>query len=511
MKPLLVGLDLGTSALKTGVFTPDGQCLALERHAYQLYAPQPGWAEQEPADWWAAAVRGLRAMAAAAQTAGGVIVAVGLSGQCPGHVLLGPNGEALGRAIIWRDQRATVEAAWLAEQLVPADIERWTGLTNLAGATQPPARLLWLKTHRAAEWASALAVLQPKDYVAFKLTGVLATDVNSAYALAHPRPPRYEAQYLAALGVPARLLAPLCPPHGVSGQLTPEASQATGLAAGTPIIIGTIDAFCDLLGSGAVQPGQAVDVAGTSEIVAVATAAPAAGAGVFPADLNAEIHFLCGPTQAGGDALRWLAQGFFPDRLPEDFAGLEAAAAASPAGSGGLIFLPYLAGERAPIWDAQARGAWVGLTLAHGRGDCARAVYEGVAFAVRHVLEQCEAAAGRAAQQVTVCGGSAQSDFWNQIKADVLRRPVVATSAASACLGAAALAGTGCGLYPSQAAAAQALARPRCRYQPNEAAAARLEQAFAVYKELYPALRPSFARLARHENGQVEATEHAPA
>lgn len=497
MKPLLVGLDLGTSALKAGLFTPDGQRLALERHPYPLYTPHTGWAEQEPADWWAAAVRGLRGLAAAAQAAGGEIVAIGLAGQCPGHVLLGPGGDALGRAIIWRDQRAAAEAAWLAEHLAPADAERWTGLASLADATQPPARLLWLKTHRAAEWERARAVLQPKDYLAFKLTGVLATDVNSAYTLAHPRPPRYEPDYLAALGVPARLLAPLCPPHGVAGQVTAEAGQATGIAAGTPVVIGTIDAFCDLLGSGAVEPGQAVDVAGTSEIIGLATAGPAAGAGVFPTDLNDEIHFLCGPTQAGGDALRWLARGFFPDLDPLDFAALEGAASASPPGSRGLIFLPYLAGERAPIWDAQARGAWVGLTLAHGRGDCARAVYEGVAFAVRHVLEQCEAAAGSAARQVTICGGSAHSDFWNQLKADVLRRPVVATSAESACLGAAALASAGLGLHPSLAAAAQALARPRRAYQPNTAAAGQYDQAFAVYKELYPALRPSFSKLAR--------------
>jgi xylulokinase len=498
VKPLLAGLDLGTSGLKAGLFTPDGERLRLERVPYPLYAPRPGWAEQEPADWWAAAVRGLRALTEAATAAGGEIVALGLAGQCPGHVLLGRDGAALGRAMIWRDQRATAEAAWLGDHLAPADVRRWTGLDNLAEPTLPPARLLWLRTHRSDDWQRTRAILQPKDYVAFQLTGVVATDLNSAYCLAHPRTARYDPDYLAALGVSPDVLPPVYPPQALAGQVTPVAGKATGLAAGTPVIIGTIDAFCDLLGSGAVEPGQAIDVAGTSEIVALVTDGPAGGDGVFPADLGGEIHFLCGPTQAGGDALQWLARGFFPDKDPATaLAALEAAAGGRPPGSAGLIFLPYLEGERAPIWDTSARGAVIGLTLAHGRRDCARAVFEGVAFAVRHVLERCEAGSGRAAQQVTVCGGGAQSDFWNQLKADVLDRPVVATSAEAACLGAAALASAGLGLHAGLAAAAQALVRPRRSYQPQAEAAARYAEAYGIYLELYPALRPSFSRLAR--------------
>lgn len=497
MKSLLIGLDLGTSALKAGLFTLTGERLALEHAPYPLYAPQPGWAEQDPNDWWTAAAGVLRALAAAARDAGGRIAAIGLAGQTPGHVLLGPDGEALGRAIIWRDQRATTEAAWLAEHLSPADTARWTGLSRLGEATLPPARLLWLKTNRPADWQRARAVLQPKDYVAFKLTGQVVTDINSAYALAHPAPPRYEADYLAALSISPGILPPLLAPHGSAGPVTAAASAGTGLAAGTPVIIGTIDAFCDLLGSGAVEPGLAVDVAGTSEMIALATAGPAQGEGVFPANLGGEIDFLCGPTQAGGEALRWLARSFFPDLGPAvDFAALERTASACPPASEGLIFLPYLEGERAPIWDSQARGGFIGLTLAHGRGHCARAVYEGIAFSVRDVLERCENAAGQSARRVHVCGGGSVSDFWNQLKADVLNRPVTAGWAEAACLGAAALASAGLGLHASVAAAAQALAAPRQTYQPNPAAAARYEQAFAVYRRLYPALQPTFAGLA---------------
>ncbi len=497
MKPLLVGLDLGTSALKAGLFTPDGQCLALEREPYPLYAPRPGWAEQDPADWWAAAARALGVLAAAAKSSGGRIAAVGLAGQCPGHVLLGEDGEALGRAPIWRDQRATAEAAWLDEHISAADAVRWTGLTRLGEATLPPARLLWLRQHRPDDWQRAQAILQPKDFLAFKLTGAVVTDVNSAYGVAHPSPPHYDPDYLSALSISPWLLPKLHPVHAVAGEVTPAAARASGLAAGTPVIIGTIDAFCDLLGSGAVQPGLAIDVAGTSEMIALATTGPAQGAGIFPANLNGEVDFLCGPTQAGGEALRWLARGFFPELgSAVDFHGLEQAAGACPPGSQGLVFLPYLDGERAPLWDPQARGAFVGLTLAHGRAQCARAVYEGVAFSVRHVLERCEAAAGQPARQVHVCGGGAASEFWNQMKAGVLRRPVIAASVEAACRGAAALASAGLGLHPGMVAAAQALAGPQRTFLPDPAAAEAYEQAYAIYRELYPALKPVYARLA---------------
>jgi xylulokinase len=357
--------------------------------------------------------------------------------------------------------------------------------------------LLWLKTHRSDDWQRARAVLQPKDYVAYKLTGAIVTDVSSAYALAHPSPPRYEQDYLDVLSISPELMPPLSPAHGIAGRVTSAASLITGLTAGTPVIIGTIDAFCDLLGSGAVLPGSAVDVAGTSEMIALATATPAPGEGVFPSSLDGEINFLCGPTQAGGDALRWLARAFFADLGPAvDFNAMEREAGACPPGSEGLLFLPYLEGERAPIWDPQARGAFIGLTLAHGRPHCTRAVYEGVAFSVRHVLERCETAAGQLARQVHVCGGGAASGFWNQVKADVLNRPVVVTRTEAACLGAAALASTGLGLHSDMAAAALALAPVRQTYLPNPVAAARYEQAFAVYRTLYPALRPAYAQLA---------------
>ncbi|MCC7361566.1 MAG: hypothetical protein IT317_18920 [Anaerolineales bacterium] len=497
MKPLLAGVDLGTSSLKAGLYSPNGERLALQRVPYPLHAPQPGWAEQDPADWWAAAVQALRVVAAAAEGAGGAIAALGLAGQCPGHVLLGRESEALGRAIIWRDQRATAEAAWLGEHISGEDAARWTGLNQLAQATLPPARLLWLKAHRADDWAATQVVLQPKDYLAFKLTGAVLTDINSAYALAHPSPPHYAADYLAALGIAPGSLPPLSPAHGVAGRVTPEAARATGLPAGLPVIIGTIDAFCDLLGSGAVEPGLAVDVAGTSEMIGLAVGAATAGEGVFAASLDGRLNFLCGPTQAGGDALRWLAQGFFPElNWATGHPALEQAAASCPPGSAGLLFLPYLDGERAPIWDPQARAAFIGLTLAHGRAHCARAVYEGVAFAARHVLERCETTSGQPARQVHVCGGGARSEFWNQLKADVFNRPVVAADIEAACLGAAALAAAGIGLQPTTAAAARKLAAARQTYRPRPEAATVYEQAFGLYRELYPALRPAYGRLA---------------
>jgi xylulokinase len=498
VKPLLVGLDLGTSALKAGLYTTAGEQLALQHEPYPLYAPQPGWAEQAPEDWWEAAVRALNALGRAAEASGGEISAIGLCGQCPGHVLVDANGESLGRALIWRDRRAVEQAGWLASQITLEQARRWTGTDGLGDVALPPARLLWLKAHQPQAWQHTRAILQPKDYLALRLTGELATDLNSAFCLANPGTGRYEPEYFAALDIPLDRMPRLLSPRGEVGRITAVAAAATGLRSGLPVVTGTIDAFCDLLGSGAVRPGQAVDVAGTSEMIALATDHPAAAEGVYAAALDQEINFVCGPTQTGGEAIRWLARGFYPEWAGMiNFAALEAEASTVPPGSQGLIFLPYLEGERAPIWDAQARAAWVGLTSLHTRAHCARAVYEGVAFSMRHVLERCESAWGFAAHSLTVCGGGAVSDFWNQLKADVLNRPVLATAAEAACLGAALLAAVSCGLHGSLADAAGALVRPRLQYEPRLKLAAQYEQAFRVYKDLYPALRPTFQSLAR--------------
>jgi xylulokinase len=451
---LLVGLDLGTSAIKVGLFDRAGRLMRLARRGYRLYTPHPGWAEQEPAEWWAAACAALR------EALNGVdrerIAAVGLSGQTPGHVLVAA-GTPLGRAITWSDRRAAVEAAWLAERITSQQARAWTGYPSISSATQPPARLRWLKTHRADDWARCVAVVQPKDFIALQLTGRIATDVNSAFCLLHPQTGRYDADYLALLEVEPEKLPIALSPTDVVGPVTPEAAAATSLPAGTPVVIGTIDAWCDIVGCGGVEPGIAVDVAGTSEVVALVTDRPVQGEGVSSSLFVNDLHWIGGPMQMGGAALEWLARGFYD--AESGLERLEAEAASVEPGAGGLLFLPYLRGERAPLWDDAARGAFVGLTDGHSRRHCARAVYEGVAFAVWDVLERSVVAAGIYPEALRVSGGGACS---------------AAMSAATA-----------------------AMTHPAATFKPRVTHTPVYGTLFSLWRSLYPILRSTFSHLSQ--------------
>lgn len=492
MSDLLIGLDVGTSAVKAVLFDLQGQALAAHRAPLVVFAPERDWAEQDPQDWWQGAQAALKAILAG--TDARTVAAVGLCGQCPSHVLVDDGDQALGSAIIWRDRRARAEAEWIGTHISSEQAEQWTGSPILADASLPPARLRWLQAHRAEDWARSRAVIQPKDYVGLQLTGTLATDINSAFCLAETDTGSYHPEYFKALDLPMEKLPPIIPPTEVLGEINRSAASLTGLAEGTPVVAGTIDAWCDTLGGGGSVSGTAVDVAGTSEIISLATDRRHQGQGVFLAELGNEVRFLCGPTQAGGQSLSWFAEAFYSEVSgAASFERLEADAAAVPPGSNGLIFTPYLEGERAPIWDPAARGSLVGLTLSHDRRHMARAVYEGVAFAVRHVLETCEEIAEASAERVITCGGGSRSRFWNQVKADVLQQPVIPTVVQqSACLGAAILAAVGVGKHKSLSTASRRMVHFGPAVMPDPETKACYKKSYAAYRELYPALRPIY-------------------
>lgn len=494
MSKLFVGLDLGTLAVKVGLFDGAGRLLRLARRGYHLYTPHPGWAEQEPMEWWAATRAALREALTGAGA--GQIAAVGLSGQTPGHVMVSADGASLGRAIIWSDRRAAAEAAWLAERITPQQALAWTGYPAIGSAMLPPARLLWLKTHRPDDWNRCAAIVQPKDFIALQLTGRIATDLNSGFCLLHPQTGRYAADYLALLGVEPEKMPPALSPTEVVGAVTREAAALTELPAGTPVMMGTIDAWCDIVGCGGVEPGCAVDVAGTSEVVALVTDRPVEGDGVSSSPLVEKLHWIGGPMQMGAAALDWPARCFY-DGEP-DLGRIETEAAAIAPGAEGLLFLPYLRGERAPIWDDTARGAFVGLTDRHTRGHCARAVYEGVAFAAWDVLERSLTAAGTRPSVLRVSGGGARSALWNQIKADITGLPVQQmTVSDAACLGAAILAAVGVGAFDRLNDATSAMTHPAATFEPQAAHTAVYETLFSLWRGLYPALRSTFSRLAQ--------------
>jgi len=492
-KHLFLGLDLGTSAVKVGLFDAAGNALRLARRTYPLHAPRPGWSEQEPEEWWSATRDALRETLA--EVDAGRVAAVGLSGQAPSQVLVASDGAPLGRAIVWSDRRATAEAGWLVERVTPEQARDWTGYAFITGASQPPARLLWLKAHRPDDWNRCAAVVQPKDFIACQLTGQIATDVNSSFCLYNPQTSQYSADLLALLDVKPEKMPPVLEPTAVVGRVTPEAASATGLLAGVPVVAGTIDAWCDIIGCGAVAPGCAVDVTGTSEVVALVTEQPLDGDGVASAPLAAGRCWIGGPMQAGGAALLWLSRCFYGQEQP-DFELMEAEASAVAPGAEGLLFLPYLQGERAPVWDPQARAAFVGLTDRHVRAHCARAVYEGVAFAVRDLLERCRAASGLEPEELRVSGGGSASALWNQVKADVTGLPVQRVMVTdAACLGAAMLAAVGVGFFQNLEETVKAMVQVGEVFDPVPARVSRYDELFAAWRGLYPALRPIFPRL----------------
>jgi xylulokinase len=490
MKDVVIGLDIGTSSVKAAGFDLNGRLLGKASAPIVLHSPAPGWAEQEPRDWWNAVCKVLKEILKGINPER--VAALGLSGQCPGHVLVGADQRSIGNAIIWRDRRAVKEAAWLGQNISSANAVQWVGTDHLMDATCPPARLLWLKNNRHQEWDQAVAVLQPKDYIALQLTGKTGTDRHSAYCLVNPQSGLYDQEYFTTLGVPLEKMPPVFWPTAVLGQVTQPASLHVGLEVGTPVVIGTIDAYCDNLAGGVIHADRAVDVAGTSEIVSLAAERILEANGVFPAILEDGSMFMCGPTQTGGDTLRWLSTCFYSEYLPEiNYLKMEAEAQAAPAGCDGLIFLPYLNGERAPLWDSKARGAFIGLTFDHDRRHCTRAVYESIGFVIRHILEISEQASGRKAHELVICGGGSRSTFWNQVKADILQRPVLPTAVSeTGCLGAAIFASVGTGIYPGLREACDQMILFNDPLPPDLSLGRVYETNYQAFRSLYSAIQP---------------------
>jgi xylulokinase len=332
--------------------------------------------------------------------------------------------QPLRRAIIWSDRRATHEAQRIVETLSSDQLADFTGHSFPPSPFLPTARLLRLRDHYTDLWKRAYRVLQPKDYLLLKLTGCSCTDLPSCLELAD-QAGHHRTEYLEPLGLSAAMLPQPLESHRVAGHVSPEATRLTRLRTGCPVACGTIDARCSIFGAGGVRAGRAVDVAGSSEVMALIVPRGTIRA-IFNVPLTSDLLCAGGPMQMGGGALEWLRQGFYPELVSgEGCNSIEAGDASVSPGSEGLLFLPYLRGERAPIWDERARGAFIGLTADHARAHCARATYEGVALNVRQILEEAEERSALRADTLRVCGGGGASRLWNQIKADVLHRLVL--------------------------------------------------------------------------------------
>lgn len=480
--PLVLVFDIGTGSCKAAVYDADGKLVAEASDGYGVQRPAPMWVEQDPEDWWTAVGRTCRELLQVVSPER--IVGVGLSGQVPTMILVDADANPLAPAITWQDRRAEAEAAWLREHIGREQLQEWLGMDLPIDAGWPPARMLWWRRHRPDLIEKAHTVLLAKDFILVRLTGAFHSDAWSAKGLIHLLSHEAPADYYAALDIPPRIAPHILPPTTVPGGVTEAAAAWTGLNAGTPVVVGLSDALCAMAGTGAFHhAGTAFDQTGTSDIVGATGAGPTTGLLYVPVELTGELSVLYGPTQAGGDSLTWFAE--WTGSSLDDV--LRAADAATPAATD-LVFLPYLQGERAPLWDTAARGAFVGLMRSHTLGDGARAVMEGVAMSVRHILELTgfEPGTGRA---LRLAGGSTRNATWNQIRADVLQSPVeIIAQQNAATLGAAMLAAVGAGLYDSLGDAA-AMVRIERTYAPNAALADHYHRLYRRFRALYPALK----------------------
>lgn len=487
-----LALDLGTSELKAGLVSADGQVLAERSTAYATdFDAATGRAEQDPEAWWTAIVEAVRGMVAATgQPAGrrsatrawpagrAAVAAICVVGQGPTLVAADADGAPTRPAITWLDTRPTADRVAL---------EAATGVSGWGLGVAPAARLV--ERMEPAVAARTRWYLDSWDWVSLRLAG--RAGASRARGQAWPDPGA-----VAAAGMGAGRLPERVPTGTVLGTLRPDAADALGLPPGIPVVAGCVDAYAAFFGAGLEAPGDAIDTGGTSGGLAVYWDAPVEVPGTFAIEAPLPGRWLYGGAMsATGRALDWLADAV----LRVDAATLEAEAAAVPAGSDGLVFLPYLAGERSPIWDPLARGVFAGLTVGHGRGHLGRAVLEAAALALRHVATPIEAA-GIELHELRVSGGTARSALWNRIKADVLQVPVAVPSVVdTAMVGAAVIAAAGTGASPDLASAMRAIVHLRERIAPDRSAAAAYDAAFDRYRALYPALRPVLHAL--HEPG----------
>ena len=505
----ILTFDIGGSFIRAALFDLKGGLIDLKAEPSDPAYVGPGGVEADPAAWWSAICRLTAALLAEKSANSLEIKAIVPCGMTRTQVFLDAKGESLRPAITFRDARAGEQAARLGHCMhISSSMEPATGLSPIS-AFHPLARLMWVRDHEPRVMAQVRWVLQPKDYITHRLTGQAVADgVSSAsYSLGdglHPPPEVFQ-----ALGLDSKLVPPLAAPQALAGYVQPNLPRPFEGCAGVPVFTGSMDAWCGTLGIGAVRPGFAYNISGTTESMGLVWSRPLQAPGLLSLPWGDGLHQVGGPSQAGGDCLTWLLENFaggsagLDDAFHDLDMGLTRVERPAP------LFLPFLQGERVPLWNPEARGVFFGLKRTHNRDDLIRAVMQGVALANRHILSLAEAAAGDKAGEIRVTGGVAKLDPWCQIKADVLQRPLVRTSQEEAgLLGAALLAIRGLGLYEDFALMQDELVQVQRRFEPDPRLASHYDQAFKIYLSLIKSLAPGFAKFAELEKSCLETAAH---
>ena len=502
-----IGVDLGTSGTKTVLFDEHGLAIASATVEYPLSQPQNGWAEQDPNHWWEACVKTLRDVVSAAGVSSEHIVGIGISGQMHGLVMLDGDGTVLRPSIIWCDGRTVAECKEITETVGAERLIAITANPALTGFTA--GKILWVRRHEPELYAKCRHILLPKDFLRYKLTGVFATEVSDASGMNLLDVPNrcWSQEILDALQIDRALLADMYESYEITGEITNEVANLTGLKAGTPVVGGAGDNAAAAVGVGVVETGRAFTTLGTSGVIF-------AHADQVTIDPQGRVHTFCAAvpnawsvmscTLSAGGSLQWFRNNFCTAEMAvaagmdvDTYELMTAEADRVPIGANRLLFLPYLMGERSPLLDPDARGVFFGLSGIHTRRDMLRAVLEGVVYSQRDCLEVLREM-GIPFSEMLATGGGGRSPLWRQMLADNYGCPVVTLSNTEGpALGVAILAGVGAGLYPSIQDACKKVLHFNPPQEPNQAHQKAYTPYYELYKDVYQGLKPQFAALAK--------------
>ncbi|MGE3410244.1 MAG: xylulokinase [Pirellulales bacterium] len=504
---VFLGIDIGTSGTKTLAINERGKILASATVEYPCYHPKPLWSEQDPEDWWQATIKTVRAVMKQARLKPADVKAIGLSGQMHGSVFLDKKNQVVRKALLWNDQRTTAECQEI-ERLAGGRAELIKLVANpaLSGFTAP--KILWLRNKEPKNFQKTAKVLLPKDDVRRRLTGEFATEVSDASGmlLLDVRNRCWSKTLLDKLQLDENLLARCYESEEVTGQLTSEAAKLLGLSTDCVVVGGAGDCAAGAVGNGIVSQGVLSTSIGTSGVMFVHSdkveVDPLGRLHTFCHAVRGKWHMM-GVNLSAGGCMHWFRDQLCQAEVAQEkktkvdtYHLLDAEAAQVPSGSEGLFFLPYLSGERTPHADPDARGCFIGLTLAHTRGHLTRAIMEGVTYSMRDSLEIIRGL-GVPVRQIRASGGGSKSPLWRQIQADVFGEKVVTVnSQEGAAFGVALLAAVGAGTYKNVVEACTATIKPISQTAAKASAKRQHDAAFPIYQQLYQSLKKDFKAIA---------------
>ncbi len=500
MRDILLGVDIGTSSCKVAAFTPDGKVAATASEEYEVFRPHAGWAEQDPEDWTGAVFKSIRRIFDESDVLPGEIRGIGVDGQSWSAIAVDKDGNVLTKTPIWMDMRAQDICDRINESVGADNIFKVAGNPLTPSYTTP--KVIWYRENLPEVYGKTYKILQSNSFLVYRLTGTISQDISQSYGwhCFDMKQGTWDREMAKTLGINESMLPEIYACDAVVGKVTAEAARDTGLLEGTPVVAGGLDAACGTLGSGVVKAGETQEQGGQAGGMSICIDEYAADPKlILSYHVVPDKWLLQGGTTGGGGVMRWFEQNFADyersnGSKKSSLVQLNEIAEKVPAGSEGLVFLPYMSGERTPIWDPDAKGVFYGVDFSKTKGHFVRACMEGVAFALKHNLDTAEES-GAYVEELKAMGGSANSILWTQIKSDITgKRIVVPASDTATTLGAAILAGVGTGIYSSYEEAVGKTVGITRTHEPDMSKREVYDRAYETYREIYEQLKETMKK-----------------